>query len=173
MSPVTSARIQTELTSWDHVGYGIDYAPAKAMGLNNIYVRMLTPSELLAGGKAIAQWDAFDLTEAPSSSRKGEASFKIREKATIHGFAIWWTAELAPGVILSTGPDAPRTHWEQLYLPLLTPLECSPGETVGIALRSRTSHDYGTTLAWTVTHTDAKSRQLSRQTLDLEKGYLP
>ncbi len=173
VSPVTSARIQTELTSWDHVGYGIDYAPAKAMGLNNIYVRMLTPSELLAGGKAIAQWDAFDLTEAPSSSRKGEASFKIPEKATIHGFAIWWTAELAPGVILSTGPDAPRTHWEQLYLPLLTPLECSPGETVGIALRSRTSHDYGTTLAWTVTQTDAKGRQLTRQTLDLEKGYLP
>ena len=173
VAPVIAPRFHDELTAWDHVGYGIDYAPARMMGLNNIYVRTLLPADLLDGGKATTQWDALDLMEAPSSARKGEAHFRLRTDAKVFGFAIWWTAELVPGVVLSTGPDAPRTHWEQLYLPLLGPISAKAGEQVSIALRSRTTHEAGTTLAWTATHEDKRGRQVSRQAMDLEKGYLP
>ena len=65
-----------------------------------------------------------------------------------------------------TAPGSPATHWEQLYFPLLSPLEAKPGETVAIDLRSRTSPDAGTHVAWTATQRSAKGRELSRQALN-------
>ena len=74
---------------------------------------------------------------------------------------------------LSTAPGAPRTHWEQLYFPLLEPMATKAGWTVAIALRSRTSWEGGTHVAWTATQRDRKGRKLGRQALNLDKGYLP
>ena len=170
---VVSDRMHRDLVMWNDVGYGLDFSPARVMSQHNIYVRTLALGELLEGGRAIVQWDDIDLTALPASNRKGEATFPLRSAATIYGSAIWWTAELAGRVVLSTAPDAARTHWEQLYLPLLEPISAKAGEKVGLSLRSRTTPENGTTLAWTVTHLDARGKQLARQALDLEKGYLP
>lgn len=173
VSPVVTDRMHRELVQWNDVGFGIDFTPARIMSMHNIYVRTLAMAELLDGGRASVMWDEIDLATSPASNRKGEASFAIRKTAIVYGFAIWWTAELAGEVVLSTAPDAPRTHWEQLYLPLLEPIEAKESERVAISLRSRTTPENGTTLAWTAMHMDARGRQLSRQALDLEKGYLP
>ncbi len=173
VSPVVSDRMHRELFQWDDVGFGLDFAPARTMSLHNIYVRTLALGELLDDGRAAVQWDEIDLASQPASNRKGEATFPIRSATTIYGVAIWWTADLAGGVVMSTAPEAPRTHWEQLYLPLLEPIAAKAGERIGVALRSRTTAESGTTLAWTVTHTDVRGKQLARQALDLEKGYLP
>ncbi|MFA6141074.1 MAG: ribonucleotide-diphosphate reductase subunit beta, partial [Hyphomicrobium sp.] len=118
-------------------------------------------------------WDAIDLGSDGKSSRKGEASWKLKSAATVYGFATWWSAELAPGIALSTAPDAPRTHWEQLYFPLLQPIASKAGETIGVNLRTRTSADAGTHVAWVATHRDAKGRETARQSLNLDKGFLP
>jgi len=91
----------------------------------------------------------------------------------IYGFATWWVAELVPGVNLSTAPDAPRTHWEQLYFPMLRPIKVRGGETIAIALRSRSTMRSGTDIAWTVTRADRSGKVLDRQAMDLSKGYLP
>ena len=171
VSPVTTPRLHDELTVWDGVGFGIDLSVARTMSLHNVYVRRLAPGELLdADGK---EWDEIDLTRDARSSRKGEAHWKLHSRATVFGFAVWWQAELVPGVVLSTGPRDPRTHWEQLYFPLLAPIDVAPGETIGASLRSRSSEAAGTHLAWTATHADTRGRQLARQSLDLDKGYLP
>ena len=173
VSPVVSDRMHRDLAMWNDVGYGLDFTPARVMSQHNIYVRTLELSELLDGGRASVQWDDIDLTALPPSNRKGEVAFTLPSAQTIYGIAIWWTAELAGDVVQSTAPDAPRTHWEQLYLPLLQPVMGKAGERIGISLRSRTTPESGTTLAWTATHLDAKGKQIARQALDLEKGYLP
>lgn len=173
VAPVVSDRMQRELVAWNDAGYGIDFTPARIMSMHNIYVRTLAMSELLDDGRSCVMWDEIDLTALPPSNRKGETTFPVKAATTIYGFAIWWTAELAGDVVMSTAPEAPRTHWEQLYLPLLEPIAAKPGEKIGIALRSRTTPESGTTLAWTATHIDARGKQLAKQALDLEKGYLP
>lgn len=173
VAPLVTDRIHKDLVAWDDVGYGLDFAPARTMSMHNIYVRTFTAGDMLDGGKAVAEWDVIDLAREPASNRKGEAVFKSTKAVTIYGFAIWWVADLSPGIVMSTAPDAPKTHWEQLYLPLLEPMALAPGHGVGIALRSKTSPESGTTLAWTATHVDARGRQIGRQALDLEKGYLP
>ena len=173
VAPVAVPRIHDELSAWDRVGRGLDLGIAKTMGLNNAYVRTLKISELLDGGNSAALWDTIDLTRETKSTRKGEARWTFSKPETIYGFAAWWSCDLLPGITLSTAPDAPRTHWEQLYFPLLEPVTAKPRETVCLSLRSRSSEVAGTHLAWTATHLDAKGKQIGRQALDLDKGYLP
>ena len=123
VAPVVAPRIDEELRAWQRIGHGINLAAAQAMTLNNAYVRLLQPDELLDAGRSAVAWDAIDLTRETRSKRNGEAEWRLSKPATIYGFAAWWMAELVPGVTLSTGPQAPRTHWEQLYFPLLNPIE--------------------------------------------------
>ena len=118
-------------------------------------------------------WDRIDFARDAKSSRKGEARWSVGTPVEVYGFATWWEADLAPGVVLSTAPGTERTHWEQLYFPLLEPTSLAAGEAVSLSLRSRSSEEGGTHLAWTATHEDAKGRQRARQAMDLDKGYLP
>ena len=173
VAPVISGRIAAELAAWDDVGFGLDLSIAKTMSLNNAYVRTIKPAELLDNGASAKVWDTVDLTRPAKANRKGEAGWKLGAAATIHGFAAWWIADLVEGVTLSTAPGAPATHWEQLYFPLLRPIEAKAGDTVAIALRSKSSIASGTHLAWTATHTGKSGKQLDRQVMDLDKGWLP
>ena len=171
--PVTAERLYRELVAWDDVGYGLDFAPAKIMSLNNIYVRWLDASDLLDAGAAAAAWDKVTFAGRNKTTRAGEAVWRVHRPAKIYGLALWWSAELVPGVELCTGPLAPRTHWEQLYLPALSPIAMEAGQILAARLRSTTSHDKGTNVTWTLTLSDSSGRELARQALDLEKGYLP
>jgi protein arginine N-methyltransferase 1 len=171
VAPVTAGRLHEELSAWDRVGHGLDLAVAKFMSLNNAYVRTLRSDELLEPAGKV--WDRVDLTRDGRSNRKGEASWKLRSAATVYGFAAWWEATLAPGIALSTAPGAPPTHWEQLYFPLLAPMPLGSGETLTVALRSRTAPDAGTHLAWTAVRIDKAGKAADRQALDLDKGFLP
>jgi hypothetical protein len=167
VAPVVSDRIHKEFAAWDETGF--DLSIARTMSLNNIYVRTLRANELLEA-KA---WDSIDFGSDARSTRKGDVSWTMKNGATVYGFALWWTAELTPGITLSTAPEAPRTHWEQLYFPLLEPIAAKGGDKIGVTLKSRTSQEGGTHVAWTATHRDAKGREASRQALNLDKGFLP
>ena len=173
VAPVVVPRIHEELLAWDHVGYGLDLSFARTMSLNNAYVRTLAPEELLEEGKGARVWDRADFSRSVRPNRRGEAAWPFDAPATVYGFACWWTAELASGIALSTGPSAPRTHWEQLYFPLLRPIAARAGETLRVSLRSRSSRDKGTHLAWTALRVEGSGRVLERQALDLDKGFLP
>ena len=171
--PVTASRIDDELRAWQRIGHDIDLFPAQTMTLNNVYVRLLQPSELLAGGKAAVQWDAIDLSTETRSNRKGAGTWRLDKPAAVYGFAVWWSADLGAGVTLSTAPTAPRTHWEQLYFPLLEPISGRAGDRISVELRSKSSEAAGTHLAWTAVHESVRGNPRSRQVLNLDKGYLP
>lgn len=171
--PVVSDRIHRELVVWDEVGFEIDLSDARKMSLNNVYVRGLAPSDLLDGGASAKVWDTVTLGSDAKSNRKGEVSWQLDTPQTVHGFAYWWEADLIDSVTLSTAPDAPRTHWEQLYFPLEAPMTVAAGESVLVTLRSKSSEDAGTHLAWTAVHFDRDGASKARQAMDLDKGWIP
>jgi protein arginine N-methyltransferase 1 len=173
VAPVTAERFYLELAAWDEVGYGLDLGPAKTMTLNNIYVRTFEPADLLDNAAAARSWDRLAFDRPNKTMRSGAAGWRIGTPATIYGLALWWTAELTAGVTLATGPLNPKTHWEQLYLPVLAPIAVEAGQTLGARLRSTTSYEHGTNITWTLAVTDAAGREIGRQSLDLEKGFLP
>lgn len=173
VAPVIADRIHRELTVWDDVGFGLDLSVAREMSLNNVYVRTLAADELLGGSAAAKVWDEVTLGTDTRGARKGEASWTLDQAQTIYGFGYWWEADLIPGVTLSTAPDAPRTHWEQLYFPLTKPMAVDAGESVLIALRSKSSEEAGTHLGWTAVHFNRDGASQARQAMDLDKGWIP
>lgn len=177
VSPVTSDRMYRQLTAWREagpaLGFGLDLSPAEEMSHNNAYVRSLSPDELLGGTSAAVAWDEAEFSPRTSSKRHGEAAWPMARAATIHGFALWWRAYLAPGIALATGPADPQTHWEQLYLPLSNPMAAEAGTTLQVAISSRSSEEAGTHIKWTAVLLDKAKRVLQKQAHDLDKGYLP
>jgi protein arginine N-methyltransferase 1 len=171
--PVVGERYYRELARWDEVGYGLDFAPAKAMTLNNIYVRWFEAGDLFGGGRPAKTWDKVVFDRRNKTTRAGDAAWRIDRPTAVYGLALWWRAELVAGVDLATGPLDARTHWEQLYLPVLAPIEMAAGQTLSAYVRSTTSYERGTNVTWTLTVSDASGRQVTRQALDLTKGYLP
>jgi protein arginine N-methyltransferase 1 len=171
--PVIGPRLRDELCAWDHVGFGLDLAPARIMSLNNVYIRTLKPEELLDRGAAAQRWDRIDFYEKNRASRKGVLRWPVTDAVTIHGLAVWWSAELVPGVDLTTSPLGEPTHWEQLFFPAETPLQIAAGETLVAEIRSRSTEEAGTDLAWTLVRVDAKGREKERQAMSLSKGFIP
>ena len=130
-APLTSDRFYRELAVWDHVGYGLDFTLAKEMSLNNLYVRTLRGEDLLSPDSG-RRWDTVDFHQSNRSIRRGQVEWKLDRPATLYGFGLWWNCELVPGIELSTSPFANLTHWEQIYAPLLAPLEARPGDRLTV-----------------------------------------
>jgi protein arginine N-methyltransferase 1 len=171
--PVTGPRLRDELCAWDHVGFGLDLGPARIMSLNNVYIRTLKPDELLDGGAAAQRWDQIDFYQKNRTSRRGVLEWPVTKAVTIHGLAVWWTAELVPGVELTTSPLGKPTHWEQLFFPAAETLSLAPGETLVAEIRSRSTEEAGTDLAWTLVRLDAARREQERHAMSLSKGFIP
>jgi len=107
------------------------------------------------------------------TTRAGEATWRLRRPTTIYGVALWWTAQLAPGVQLSTGPlGRARTGSSSISLRCRrSPLQ--PGKPSPPACAPPRRSTRATNVTWTLTVNDGRGRELLRQALDLEKGYLP
>jgi protein arginine N-methyltransferase 1 len=171
VAPVVSPRVQNELEAWDGVGFGLDLRIAKAMSLNNLYVRTVRPDELLDAPDAVQCWDRARLGARGGSVRRGTVGWRLGRPATVYGFALWWRCELVPGVLLATGPADPATHWEQLYLPTLEAVGLGRGDELGLALRSDSSAE-GVAIRWQIRHRRAGAAEISTQRLDMRKGDL-
>lgn len=148
VAPVTVPRLQEELDIWPRVGFDLDLSEARRVSLNNMYVKTLSPQELAPN--ALRVWDELDFSPqatAPKSRRENSQRWEHLQ-GTVYGYALWWEAELIPGICLSTAPDAPTTHWEQIYLPLLTPQMLRRGDVLQLTLTSDTRPEVGVRLIW-------------------------
>lgn len=169
VAPVRSDRFERDLRSWRDVGYGLDWQDAERMTRNNMYVFTIEPADLVPD--AARSWDSLDFREPISSRRTGTAEWTVGRPDEVFGFALWWECTLAPGVVLSTSPSAPRTHWDQIYLPLEQTLAAAPGDRIAIELECETGGDEtGIEVTWRVRH--RSSRGSTEQALSIGVGFL-
>jgi protein arginine N-methyltransferase 1 len=74
--------------------------------------------------------------------------------------------------VLSTSPHAPRTHWDQIYLPLLTPIAAEPGDELTVTIESETGGgESGIDVRWTVRHARG-GHPADEQALSIGAGWL-
>lgn len=169
-APVTSDRFERELKSWRGVGHGLDFSDAEHMTRNNMYVYAIEPSDLLAA--PAAEWDSLAFTGDIDSRRSGTVRWRLAAPATIYGFALWWDCTLTPGVVLSTSPAAPRTHWDQIYLPLLEPLAGATGDEIELTVSSETGgDDSGIDVRWRAAQ-HRGTIVVNEQNLSIGQGFL-
>ena len=175
VAPVVRPRLQSEVDVWPAVGFGIDLAAARAIALDNMYVKTVKRTDLGGTLDHAQQWDEIDFRPSarpPSSLRSAKIAWSARKLGSrVSGFALWWECELVPGVILSTSPDSPSTHWQQIYLPLLEPLVLKPSDRIELHLISDTRPQTGLDVHWKTLHRRG-SRTISAQEQNIAKGRI-
>ncbi len=170
--PVASPRLQEGIDIWNDIPLDLHYKAAREISLQNIYVRRIEKADLLASVDAIRQWDRIELGEDDQSIREAIIEWPCAQKTHIEGFAIWWECDLAPGIMLSTSPLSPATHWEQIYLPLLHPLNVEKGQTARLSLRSDSRMEIKISIRWTAEIINDSGKTIDRQELDMQKGFV-
>jgi SAM-dependent methyltransferase len=170
VAPVVTDRFELGLRSWRSVGFGLDWSDAERISRNNMYVYAIQPNDLIEN--AARSWDSLDFRGPIESRRAGSVQWQPHRACEIYGFALWWECTLAPGVVLSTSPYRARTHWDQIYLPLLEPLATEPGDEVALHLASETGGDEGgIDVRWTARQ-ERDGRVLVEQELSIGAGFL-
>lgn len=171
IAPVTSSRLYEELASWKHVGHGLKFDAAMEKSMNNIYVKEIAADDLLKGENVAKQWDAVDFRKDKNESvRTGEAVWSVLEDTTVYGFCVWWESVLAPGITISTSPYSAKTHWKQIYLPLLSPVALKMGDDIGVEITSDSRPEVKINVTWETVH-GRNGVAAGTQKLDMMKGY--
>ena len=169
-APVTNDRFERDLASWRGVGFGLDWSDAERVTRNNMYVFAIEPGDLVAA--TAASWDTLDFGGDIDSRRSGTATWRLTADTPIYGFALWWECTLAPGVLLTTSPFGPRTHWDQIYLPLLNPVAVCAGDEIALTISSETGGtESGIEVRWAVEQ-KRSGATVDSQTLSIGEGFL-
>ena len=169
VAPVTSPRLYEELNVWNDLGHHLDFNAAKEVCMNNMYVKDVSPEDLLGEG---AEWDTVNFLEKNSSIRDREIAWTFASKNMLYGFAVWWEAQLTDAVSLSTSPWAPPTHWKQIYLPLIDPLPMKKDWTATLRIRSDSRYAVKIHVQWETSINDEQGRMIQRVKQDMRKGQI-
>ena len=74
--------------------------------------------------------------ERAQAPHEAETLLQVRDHGTANALALWFSAELAPGISLSVGPGDPPTHWGMTTAPLRSPVELTPDTVVRARVRT-------------------------------------
>jgi protein arginine N-methyltransferase 1 len=86
--------------------------------------------------------------EQAQAPHEAETEMQVRDPGTANALALWFSADLAPGITLSVGPGDAPTHWGMTTAPLRSPVELRPGMVVRARVRTVPARPMGTWTAW-------------------------
>jgi len=93
--------------------------------------------------------DAHSITwEQVQAPQEAETPLRVRQPGTSNALALWFSADLAPGISLSVGPGDPPTHWGMTTAPLRSPVELTPDTVVRAKVRNAPARPIGTWTRW-------------------------
>ena len=103
--------------------------------------------------------------EQAQAPHQAETLLAVRDHGTANALALWFNAELAPGVSLSVGPGDPPTHWGMTTAPLRSPVELEPGMAVRARVRTAPARPVGTWTSWAVAMPDGNWEEHDEQSI--------
>ena len=114
---------------WSQDYFGIDLSAVRTRALAQKYltsefmnVLPLAPPSLVCRA---------DLYTVETEQLLFEGCTTVNREGALHGLGAFFEAHLCPGVVISTSPDRPATHWGQALFPLgLDGLRVEPGDEV-------------------------------------------
>ena len=88
--------------------------------------------------------------EQAQAPHEAETLLQVRDAGTANALALWFSADLAPGISLSIGPGDPPTHWGMTTAPLRSPVELAAGMVVRARVRTAPAKPMGTWTSWAI-----------------------
>ena len=122
LAPTYLAPIFGEFSWWEQPRYGIDFSAARESAVNDTY-SIQCPSPQLLSAPPVRFGDIVPTAPVPVADR--EVRMVFEREGPVDTVLGWFDAELAPGVLLETGPGH-QTHWGQLGFPV-PPFLAQPG----------------------------------------------
>jgi len=142
--PVQSHDIwEKHIGFWNQDVCGIDFSPVRDGAVSERYA--LDTSErisLLADPCQMAHIDFYHIDAVPNLFR---SKIRIKSSGELHGLLGYFSSGLSPNISFSTSPEAPRTHWGQIFFPMQETVSVQRGDAVEIRLKSIA---YGDTIYW-------------------------
>ncbi len=118
------------------------------------------PTELLTESCLVSDspaWATVDYHAATAHQQwGGKISLAVNRDASAHGLAIWFDAEIAPGIGFSNRPLRPDSAYSTFFLPFESALPVKCGEILATHLQAT---DDGTTWAWEVQGANGSRKQ--------------
>ncbi len=106
--------------------------------------------------------------EEAGAAQEVETELRVRDHGSANALALWFSAELAPGVQLSIGPGDPPTHWGMTTAPLFAPVVLTPGMDVRIRVRTAPAKPVGTWTRWAIAMPGADWEEHDEQAIWVE-----
>lgn len=132
IAPVDAPDVAGAVDFWSQHPAGFDMGPLKDMAANSGYPRVLDAGELLGGAAIGGSIDLAGDTGLVTVS----AESTIERSGTLTGIGGWFSATLAPGVVMSNSPlAADRIGRRCVVFPIARPTPVVPGDRVRTAMR--------------------------------------
>jgi SAM-dependent methyltransferase len=106
--------------------------------------------------------------EQALAAHEAEVELAVPEHGTANALALWFSAELAPGISLSVGPGDPPTHWGMTTAPLNGPVTLTPGSVVRARVRTAAARPAGTWTSWAIALPGARWEEHDEQSIWIE-----
>ena len=101
--------------------------------------------------------------EDAQSPHEAEVLLPVHEPGQANTLALWFSAELAPGISLAIGPGDPPTHWGMTTAPLRALVELRPGMVVQARVRTAPARPVGTWTSWAIALPGADAEEHDEQ----------
>ena len=165
-----------DLSYFNKKPYNIDFGIIAEVPHEQLMMDFFSSKQLMTPRVELGTLNLETLVAPPE---KVEGTVIPDADAMVYGIVGWFSAEVAKGVFLGTGPDDPPTHWNQLFFPLVTPFEVKKGKELSIEIVIPTAEEpLGDNWVWgisdeekTVTMDNMRFRR--REEGDLKGGKLP
>jgi protein arginine N-methyltransferase 1 len=140
-APVEAAETYRQYNEpWRNYDGGLKFEPARTR-LANSHQKCNLKAEAFLAGPAL--WATLDYQTIENALVNACLNFVVSRAGTLHGFVLWFDAELAEGIAFSNAPGQPKCIYGQLFLPLLEPLQVTVGQAIQLDLRaSHVNGDY-------------------------------
>ena len=131
LAPVDSPLAHHTVDVWNDGLAGFDYRALRTVAANVPFPRYFRTEAPIAEPASAGSVDLTGPLERTFFS--GACEFSASRDGTIHGLAGWFSADLAPGVVLDNAPPS-RGSWMQAYFPIETPVAVTAGDPVRVRI---------------------------------------
>lgn len=119
---------------WLHNSFGLDLSPGHRFVTATPIKVTLDAADLLGDAEDLAVLDYGSVLDPDLGE---EVTLRITSEGTAHGLAIWFDAELAPGIGFSNAPGEPVQNYGQTFFPLPKPIAVGSGDTMRVRIDAK------------------------------------
>lgn len=128
VAPIMAADLYQQVQRpWASNHLGLDLHSVRRIPLNSLHRVSVSENQLLAEGLC---WFELSYAEVLEPGAEGRCKWVLKRSGTLHGFVMWFSADLGFGAGFSTAPGLARTVYGQVFIPLAVPLEVTCNECV-------------------------------------------